>query len=189
MNTSRCTSAIWYFEPYGILTPGPNFIHGKLNPHGILNSLISNQDIGKGFDLPWVGGSKYHAYGIRYTMGRRSKVHKHGVRYIMGRRFALSCIGGLIYHGYGIQNIMGGVFEIPWDISFKILPSQIYSFGRNLAARVTNVWEKLVLVSYHRSYISLEGIWQFWYNWTRYCCSIKLEFWSLKKNGEAYLKI
>jgi hypothetical protein len=39
----------------------------------------------------------------------------------------------------GIQNIMGGVFEIPWDISFKILPSQIYSFGRNLAARVTNV--------------------------------------------------
>jgi hypothetical protein len=159
VNTSRCTSAIWYFEPYGILIPGPNFIHGKLNPHGILNSLISNQDIGKGFDLPWVGGSKYHAYGIRYTMGRR---------------FALFCIGGLIYHGYGIQNIMGGVFEIPWDISFKILPSQIYSFGRNLAARVTNVWEKLVLVSYHRSYISLEGIWQFWYNWTRYCCSIKL---------------
>jgi hypothetical protein len=46
------TSDIWYFEPYGILTPGPNFIHGKLNPHGILNSLISNQDIGKGFDLP-----------------------------------------------------------------------------------------------------------------------------------------
>ena len=136
MNTSRCTSAIWYFEPYGILTPGPNFNHGKLNPHGILNSLISNQDIGKGLDLPWVGGSK-----------------------------------------------------IPWEISFKILPSQIYSFGGNFAASVTNVWEKIVLVSYHRSYISLEGIWQFWYNWTRYCCSIKLEFWSLKKNGKAYLKI
>jgi hypothetical protein len=65
----------WYFEPYGILTPGPNFIHGKLNPHGILNSLISNQDIGKGFDLPWVGGSKYNGHGVRYTMGRRSKVH------------------------------------------------------------------------------------------------------------------
>jgi hypothetical protein len=49
----------------------------------------------------------------------------------MGRRFDISCIGGLIYHGYGIQNIMGGVFEILWDISFKILPSQIYSFGDN----------------------------------------------------------
>ena len=132
MNTSRCTSPIWYFEPYGILTQEPNFIHGKLNPHGILNSLISNQDIVKGFDLPWVGGSKYHGYGVRYTIGRRSKVHKQEVRYI-------SCIGGLIYHWHGIQNIMGGGFEIPWEISFKILPSQIYSFGGNLAARVTNV--------------------------------------------------
>jgi hypothetical protein len=136
VNTSRCTSAIWYFEPYGILTPGPNFIHGKLNPHGILNSLISNQDI------------------------------KQGVRSTMGRGFKISWEGGS---------------KIPWEISFKILPSQIYSFGGNFATSVTNVWEELVLVSYHRSYISLEGIWQFWYNWTRYCCSIKLEFWSLKK--------
>jgi hypothetical protein len=72
--------------------------------------------MGMGFDIPWVGGQKS-----------------------ISRGFDISCIGGLIYHGYGIQNIMGGVFEIPWDISFKILPSQIYSFGRNLAARVTNV--------------------------------------------------
>ena len=73
-------------------------------------------------------------------MGRRSnQVHKQGVRYIIDRGFDISCIGGLIYHGYGIQNIMGGGFEIPWEISFKILPSQIYSLGRNLAARVTNV--------------------------------------------------
>ena len=48
-------SVIWYFEPHGILTPGSIFIHGilnplygKLNPQGILNPLISNQEMGKG---------------------------------------------------------------------------------------------------------------------------------------------
>ena len=72
--------------------------------------------MGMGFGIPWVGGQKS-----------------------ISRRFDISCIGGLIYHGHGIHNIMGGGFEIPWEISFKILPSQIYSFGGNLAARVTNV--------------------------------------------------
>ena len=129
----------------------------------------------RAFDIPWVGRSKYHGKGVWHTMGRRVKIPWEG---------------GLIYHGYWIQNIMVRGFEIPWEISFKILPSQIYSLGENLAAKVTNVWEKLALISYHRSYTSLKGIWQFWYKWTRYCCSIKLEFWSLKnKNGQAYLKI
>ena len=107
MNTSRCTSAIWYFEPYGILTQGSNFIHGKLNTHGILNSLISNQDIVKGFDLPWVGGSKYHGYGVRYTIGRRSKVHKQEVRFILHRGFDIPLAWDSNYHGRWVRNTMG----------------------------------------------------------------------------------
>ena len=76
-------SVIWYFDPHGILTLGSIFIHGILTFHGILNLLISNQEIGRGgqntmgrgfsilwvegqntmdrgFDISWVEGSKYH---------------------------------------------------------------------------------------------------------------------------------
>ena len=66
---------IWYFDPHGILTPGLIFIHGKLtpllktdtpplygklNPHGNLSLLISNQETDRGVKIPWLGGSIYH---------------------------------------------------------------------------------------------------------------------------------
>ena len=54
-----------------------------MNLNGILNSLISNQKIGRGFDIPWIGGSIYqwvegsiyHMYGGQNTMGNGSKYH------------------------------------------------------------------------------------------------------------------
>jgi hypothetical protein len=37
-------------------------LYGKLNPYCILNPLIFNQEIGRGFDIPWVGGGSIY-YG------------------------------------------------------------------------------------------------------------------------------
>ena len=40
--------------------------------------------MGRGFDIPWVGRSKYHRQGVQYTMGRE---------------FTISWVGDSIYHG------------------------------------------------------------------------------------------
>ena len=47
----------WYIDP---LIENWPLLYGKLNPHGILTPLISNQEIGRGIKIPWLGGSIYH---------------------------------------------------------------------------------------------------------------------------------
>ena len=56
-------------------------MYGKLNPHGILNPLITNHGIGRGFDLPKIAcqntlgrGPIYHGYGFRNTIGNGSAI-------------------------------------------------------------------------------------------------------------------
>ena len=53
--------------------------------------------MGRGVDIPWVGGSIYHGYGVRYSMIR-------GARY--------TWVGGSIYHGYGVRYSMIRVLDI-----------------------------------------------------------------------------
>ena len=100
---------------YGILTP----LYGKLNPHGILTPLISNQEIGR--------GPTYHMQGGKNTMGRGSKYHGQGVK--------IPWIGGSIYmyHGQGVKipwvgcrytmsrgsRYNGQVVDIPWARGLK----------------------------------------------------------------------
>ena len=109
-STIRMTGVIniWYFDPNGILTPGSIFIYGiyiltpllktepslygKLNHHGIVNPLISNQEIGR--------GSIYHGWGGgQITMGRGSIYHEEGIRYTMGRGFNTQWVRRSNYHG------------------------------------------------------------------------------------------
>ena len=95
-------NVIWYFDPYGILTP---------HLYGIFTLLISNQEIGK---LPWEGGSIYHGQGSQNTMDRGvkipwvggSKYHGQGGRYTMGKGVDIQWVGGSKYHGQGVQYIL-----------------------------------------------------------------------------------
>ena len=53
--------------------------------------------MGRGFDIPWVGGSIYHGKGAPYTMGRGLDI---------------PWVGDLIYHRQEVQNLCsskGGV--------------------------------------------------------------------------------
>ena len=89
-------------------------MYGKLNPHSILNPLISNHGTGRGFDIPKIAGQNtmgkgpiYHGYGFRNTIGNESeipwvkglKIPWVGVLYTMCRGFNIPCTGGLIYQG------------------------------------------------------------------------------------------
>ena len=67
----------------------------------------------KGFDISWVGGSKYHGYGVWYTIGRGliyqgkgSKYYGKVVRYIVYRGFDLPWVRA--------ENTMGMGVNIPW---------------------------------------------------------------------------
>ena len=46
---------------------------------------------GQGVKIPWVGMSKYHEWGDRYTMDRGFDIPWVGVK--------IPWVGGLIYHG------------------------------------------------------------------------------------------
>ena len=45
-----------------------------------------------GLDIPFVGGSKNHGYGVSYTIGR-------GVKRTWVRGFDIPCVGGSKYDG------------------------------------------------------------------------------------------
>jgi hypothetical protein len=92
----------WYIEPRGqfssmvywtsLLKNEPP-LYGKLS---ILNPLIFNQEIGRGFDIPWVeGGVNILWVGVRNTMGRGFDIPWIGVQNAMGR--------GSKYHEYGVR--------------------------------------------------------------------------------------
>jgi hypothetical protein len=55
--------------------------------------------MGRGSNIPWVGGSKYHGKGVGYTMGREFDTPCMGVQYTMSREFKIPWVGGSIYHG------------------------------------------------------------------------------------------
>jgi hypothetical protein len=48
--------------------------------------------MGRGFDIPWEGGSKYHGWGVRYTMGKGVEIP-----YIGGGENTM--VNGSIYYG------------------------------------------------------------------------------------------
>jgi hypothetical protein len=56
----------------------------KIEPPWYFDPLISNQEIGRGVKIPWIGGSIYHWEGGQNTMDR-------GVN--------IPWVGGLNYHG------------------------------------------------------------------------------------------
>ena len=119
-------------------------MYGKLNPHGILNPLISNHDIGRGLDIPniagqntmgrgpiyhgqgfrntickgseipWVGGSKYHRQGALYAMCRGFNVPWTWDLIYQGQGLEIPWLRGSKYHGQGVQYTIGKVFELPW---------------------------------------------------------------------------
>ena len=95
----------WYIKPRGqfssmvywtsLLKNEPP-LYGKLNPYCILNPLIFNQEIGRGFDIPWVeGGVNILWVGVRNTMGRGFDIPWIGVQNAMGK--------GSKYHEYGVR--------------------------------------------------------------------------------------
>jgi hypothetical protein len=55
--------------------------------------------MGMGVKIPWVGGSIYHVYGGRYTMGREVNMPWVGSRYTMVRGVDIPWVGRSIYHG------------------------------------------------------------------------------------------
>jgi hypothetical protein len=48
-------------------------------------------NMGRRFDIPWIGGSIHHGQGVHNTIS-----------------------GGSIYYGYGSENTMGRGFDLPW---------------------------------------------------------------------------
>jgi hypothetical protein len=63
-----------------IVTP----LYGKLNPHGILTLLISNQEIGRGWvKIPWIGGSKYHGKYHMTLVSSTNKTDHHDITEIL----------------------------------------------------------------------------------------------------------
>jgi hypothetical protein len=55
--------------------------------------------MGREFDIPWVGSSKYHGYRVQYTMDRGFDIPWIGIKYTMDRGFDIPWIEGSIYHG------------------------------------------------------------------------------------------
>ena len=47
--------------------------------------------MGKGFDIPWVGGSTYHGYGVKIQWMGLFNIPWVGVK--------IPCVRGSIYHG------------------------------------------------------------------------------------------
>ena len=57
--------------------------------------LIGPNTMRRGFDLPWVRGSKYHGWGIDIPWIGGSIYHGHDIHHAI--------IGVLTYHGKGIK--------------------------------------------------------------------------------------
>ena len=78
MNEDRI-GVVWYFDS------GVNFHPWYFDPPvWNFDPLISNQEIGRGVKIPWIGGSIYHWEGGQITMDR-------GVN--------IPWVGGSKYHG------------------------------------------------------------------------------------------
>ena len=52
----------------------------------------------RGFDIPWVGGSKYHGKGGRYTTGRGFNIPWIGDQNTIGRGFDMPYVEEQKYH-------------------------------------------------------------------------------------------
>ena len=110
---------IWYFDP------GVKFLSQYFEPHhGKLNPLIFTKrwdskyhgqgcqnTMGRGFNIPWVGGLMYHGYE------------------------------GLIYHGCRVRYLMDRGFDIPWVGVFKYqlqYNSLLAQLTPNIGSKATN---------------------------------------------------
>ena len=69
MNEERIV-VVWYFDPHGKLTPGQFSSMVFCPPVWNFDPLISNQEIGRGVKIPWIGGSINHWEGGQITMDR-----------------------------------------------------------------------------------------------------------------------